>query len=287
MLRKKASLHSFRKDRKAISPAISTVILTSAIVTLLLVTIVFANNFLDARLAENEFTAMKQFTQTVALQVDDVAWTIGRTQTVRYASKYGQVKFESLALVYNVQVNTGSGYTSLVNYSVGILLFNMPVSKYSIGNNYHERIFPSADRSFIQMGTSAPVCHVFVIEKLPMDDGSFIRIVVAPTLRMLNATISTEGEVKNYFKLYLPDLSPPLLHPMLSQSVTLTGKNVTVARMGNVDAIRVTVSFPNAGLGFDSSFFNFESATENVDIPDGSIVEFYSGEVTVTVGAHL
>jgi hypothetical protein len=104
---------------------------------------------------------------------------------------------------------------------------------------------------------------------------------------MLNATISTEGEVKNYFKFYLPDLSPPLLHPMLSQSVTLTGKNVTVARVGNVDAIRITVSFPNAGLGFDSSFFNFKSATENVDIPDDSIVEFYSGEVTVTVGAHL
>jgi hypothetical protein len=286
MVRKRASHCSLKKDRRAISPAISTVILTSAIITLLLVTIVFANNFLDARLAENEFSAMKQFTQTVGLQIDDVAWTIGRTQTVRYASKYGQVNFQSPALNYALYVNKGAGYVYLTNYSAGILLFNMPVSKYTLGNNYHESVFPSTDQSFLQMGTSAPVSHIFVIEKLPMNDGNYIRIVVAPTIRMLNSTISAGGQVKNYFKFYLPDLSAGT-HPRYSQSVTLTGKNVTVATDGNVNAIRITVTFPNAGLGFDSNFFSFDSTTEDIDIPDGSIVEFYTGEVIVSLGLHL
>jgi hypothetical protein len=253
---------------------------------LLLVTIVFANNFLDARLAENEFSAMKQFAQTLGLQIDDVAWTIGRTQTMRYASKYGQVNFQSWALNYSIYVNKGAGYTYLASYRAGVLLYNMPVTKYSLGNNYHERIFPSGDTSFLQLGTSAPVSHVFIMEKLPMNDGSYIRIVVAPTIRMLNSTISAGGEVKNYFKFYLPALSTGA-QPRYSQSVTLTGKNVTVATDGNVNAIRITVSFPNAGLGFDSSFFLFESNTEEIDIPNGSIIEFYTGGVIVSLGLHL
>jgi hypothetical protein len=255
-------------------------------VVLLLVTVVFANNFLDARLAENEFSAMEQFMQTVGLQMDDVAWIIGRTQTIRYASKFGQVNFESLVLSYSVYVNKGGGYVYLANYSAGILLFNMPTSKYSLGNNYHEPIFPSSDRSFLQKGTSAPVSNVYAIEKLPMNDGSYIRVVSAPTIRMLNSTISTSEETINYFKFYLPVLSAGT-HPRNSQSVTLMGKTVSVKTDGGVNAVRITLSFPKASLGFGADFFNFDGTVEEVDVPDGSIVEFYTGEVIVSLGLHL
>jgi len=288
MKKNKVSLNRLRKDSRAISPAISSVILTSAVVVLLLVTIVFANNFLDARLAENEFSAMKQFMQTVGLQIDDVAWTIGRTQTIRYASKYGHMNFESLSVNYTVYVNKGSGGsgdTYLTSYCTGILLFNMPISKYSVGNNFHERLFPSS-LSFLQKGTSAPVNHVYVIEKLPMDDGNFIRVVVAPSIRMLNSTISAGGEVKNYFKFYLPVLSSGI-HPRNSQSVTLMGKTVSVKTDGDIKIIKITVSFPKASLGFDSDFFRFKNITEIVDVPDGSVIEFYTGEVIVSLGLHL
>ena len=198
MTKDKIQLRGLRRDEKAVSPAISTVILTSAVVVLLLVTVTFGNNFLNARMAENEFSAMKQFMQTVGLQIDDVAWTIGRAQTIRYASRYGQVNFVNETLRYTVYVND----VFLANYSTGILLFNMPISQYSVSNNYSERIFPSSDSSFLQIGTSAPVSHVYVIEKLPMNNGNFIRVVVAPSIRMLNSTISTGGEPKNYFRFF-------------------------------------------------------------------------------------
>jgi hypothetical protein len=261
------------------------VILTSAIVVLLLVTIVFANNVLTAQIANNEFSAMEQFMQTVGLQIDDVAWIIGRTQTIRYASKYGQVSFENGTLVYSVYVNkTGQGYVHVANYSVGVLLFNMPISKYSLGNNYYESIFPS-DRSFLQKGTSAPVSHVYAIEKLPMRDGSFIRVVVAPTIRMLNSTISMGVTKNNYFKFYLPILSNGT-SPYHSQSVTLTGKNVLVKTEGSVNAVKIRISFPKIGSGFDKDFFNFDSEEKVVDVPDGSIIEFYTSEMSVSLGLY-
>jgi len=281
MTKDKISLRRLRRDERAVSPAISTVILTSAVVVLLLVTVTFANNFLDARMAENEFSATKQFMQTVGLQIDDVAWTIGRAQTIRYASRFGQVKFESLALNYAVYVND----VYLVNYSTGILLFNMPISSYSVSNNYSERIFPSSDSSFLQMGTSAPVSHVYVIEKLPMNDGDFIRVVVAPSIRMLNSTISTGGEDKNYFRFYLPILSSGT-HHHYSQSVTIAGSKVSVKTEGAVNKVKIHVSFLKDSLGFDEDFFNFESVDKEVSDLNGSIIEFYTGEVIVSLGLH-
>ncbi len=275
-----------KKDRRAISPAISTVILTCAIVVLLLVTVSFANSFLTERIAENEFEAMMQFMQTVGLQVDDVAWTIGRTQTTRYASQFGRLNFESTALNYTVYVDKGEGYVNLAENWTGILLFNMPISKYSVTNNYHERLFPNLDNSFLQKGTSAPVTHVYVIEKMPMSDGDFIRVVVAPSIRMLNSTISTGAETKNYFKFYLPYLRSGT-HPHRSQSVTLTGNSVSVEKADNVNKIKIQVSFLKSSLGFSEEFFNFESLVEEIDVPDGSIVEFYVGEVSASLGLHV
>jgi len=279
------SLRSLRKDRKAVSPAISSVILTSSVVVLILITVVFASNFLEARLAENEFSAMEQFMQTVGLQIDDVAWTMGRTQTIRYASKYGHVAFESSALKYSVYVNISSSLVLLAEYTLGVLMFNIPVSKYTISNNYYRRVYPSTDSSFLQKGTSAPVSQVFIMEKLPMNDGNFVRVVIAPIVRMLNSTISTGGEVKNYYKFYLPVLSSGN-HPRYSQSVTLMGKTVSVKTSGDVTAVRIDVSFPNAGLGFNEGFFNFDSIIEEIDVPSGSIIEFYTGEVIVSLGLH-
>ncbi|MEM3703133.1 MAG: hypothetical protein QXX79_01730, partial [Candidatus Bathyarchaeia archaeon] len=267
------------KDRKAVSPAISTVILTGAIIVLLLVTIVFANNFLSARMTENEFSAMKQFMQTVGLQIDDVAWIPGRVQTIRYASKYGHVKFENDTLTYSVYLHDGTNYEFFANFTTGILLFNVPVSSYTVSNDYYERVFPSSNSSFMQEGTSAPTCYVFVIEKLPMYDGNYIRIVVAPCIRILSSTLGAT----TYFRFFLPILVSGK-HPHLSQSVTLAGKSVSV-KTGSCNAVRITVNFPRESFsngGYNVDFFRFENRTKIFDVPDGSVVEFYTGKVEVS-----
>jgi hypothetical protein len=251
---------------------------------LLLVTISFANSFLSARMAENEFSAMQQFMQTVGLQIDDVAWTIGRTQTTRYASKFGQVDFQSVTLNYSLYVKKDTAWTLLQSNATGIILFNMPISKYSISNDYFKRIFPS-DSSFLQQGTSAPVNHVFNVEKLPMPDGSYIRVVVAPSIRMLNSTIKIGSETKNYFKFYMASLVQGS-HPMYSQSITITGRNVTRVTESDVDMVRIDLAFPKQGLGFTSGFFSFKRISETIDVPDNSIVEFYLGEVVVALGLY-
>lgn len=283
---------SLRKDRRAVSPAISTVILTSAVVVMILVAMTFANSFLDARMAENEFSANKQFMLTTGLQIDDIAWTIGRTQTVRYSSDYGNVQFQSAALNYSFEVYTGGAWQAVFSNVTGMILFNIPVGIYSVSNNYFERI-SSSNGSFLQQGPSAPVAQVFCVEKLPMNDGNYTRIVVVPTIRMLNSTIvGPQQGSTNYFKFYLPALvAGP--NPHLSQSVTMTGDDITKITVNDVNQVRINVTFPNGGLGssgFDSAFFNFESTTITLNsttspsITANSVVEFYVGKVVVSLG---
>jgi hypothetical protein len=274
---------SLRKDMRAVSPAISTVILTAAVIVMILVAMGFANTFLDARMAENEFSTNKQFMLTTGLQIDDIAWTIGRTQTVRYSSQYGNMKFQSLAVNYTVEVDTGSGWETMFSDATGMILFNIPVGTYSVSNNYFERVLPSSNGSFLQEGPSAPVSKVFCVEKLPMREGNYTRIVAVPSIRMLNSTIEGQGTKTNYYKFYLPALVPGN-HLYRSQSITLTGNDITKIVRSNVNQVRITVSFPNAGLDFDASFFKFDRLSETVTLLSGSVVEFYIGKVIVTLG---
>ena len=275
-------------DKRAISPAISAVIMTGAIVALVSIALVFANNLLWSKIAEGDFNSAKQFMQTVGLTIDDVAWTVGRTETVRYSSRYGDVTIESSTLNYTVYVETDGNDTYQFSYETGVLLFNVPTSKYSVTNDYWELIFPSQSDTLTLKGTSAPVVRVFAVEKLPMGDGSYIRVVVAPSIRFLNSTITMSGSSTYYVKLYLPVLTLGSA-PRRAQAVTLTGNSVKAHTISGVTKINVTVSFPKGGSpeNFDASFFNFPSLSEEITIPDGyndSVFEFYVGEVTVDFG---
>jgi hypothetical protein len=271
------SHRKLRENKKAVSPAVSMSILTSAIVVMLLITITFANNYLSARVAENEFKTMQQFMQTVGLQIDDVAWIIGRTQTLHYASTYGSVTLQSAALTYNFY----SDGSLVASFNVSVILFNIPVSHYSIANGYFEMIFPSSP-SFLQQNASAPVARVFTREKLPMPSGSYVRIVVAPIIRQLNSIVNNI----TYVRLYLPVLEDGG-SPQLSQSVTLTGRNVNHTSISNFNNLTVSVGFPyGIGMGLSSDFFNFQRTSEHVNATAGSVADVYAGDVKVSLGAY-
>jgi hypothetical protein len=249
---------------------------------MILVAMSYTNGYLDTRLAENEFNTNKQFMLTTGFQIDDIAWTIGRTQTVRYSSRFGQVSFQNNTLEYKVYVDYSAGGSEhLFDYQTGIILYNMPIEEFTLGNSYFERVYPSSD-SFVQDGSSAPVSHIFVAEKLPMSDGDFVRVVAAPSIRQLDSSIGS--------RFYLPSLSNGT-SPHFSQSVTLRGQNLVKYVRDNVANVRFELSFPQEANNFDSGFFQFAEDIVDIDVsagsPSGSLVEFYLGEVTVSLGEYI
>ena len=272
---------NLRSANRAISPAISTVIMTAAIVVLVLVAITYANSSLTNQIAGDEFSANKQFMQSTGLQIDNVAWTIGRTETVDYTANYGQVTFVPNVINYAIEINGIPTY----NFTTGMILFNMPLSDYSLGNNYFSRIMPSNSGSFLQWNASAPVCQVFATQKVPMTNGSYARIVAVPTVRVLNSTLITASGGVSYYTFYLPCLVSGL-SPYLSQSVTLTGSSLTnLPPSDTITQVRITATaVSNSPTGFNDAFFNFDSTSETIVIPHGALVEFYIGTVEVSIG---
>jgi hypothetical protein len=283
-LHKKQGLH---KDKRAASPAISTVILTAAGIAMILVAMSYANNILTIKMAQNEYSSNKQFLQTTGQQIDDVAWTVGRTQTIDFSSKYGNIQFREIALTYNFQIHTSAGWETLsLSGDTGIIIYNMPVSSYSMGDGYFERLPNNANSSFLLSGSNAPISQVVCEEKLPMADGSYTRIVLIPTMRVLTSTITST----NYFKFYLPELENGT-NLYRSQSLTLTGSGISRIARSGVDQVTISVSFPKAAsLGLDSSFFRFQDTIVNLNsdstpkMTSNSVVEFYFGKVAVSIG---
>jgi len=286
--------HKKRSGKRGISTAISSVIMTGAIVAILSVTLIFANNLLWSRVAEGDFDSSKQLMHTAGLQIDDVAWTVGRTETVRYSSQYGEVVLKPSILNYTVSVGDG---VNVYNFSTltGALLFNLPTSRHSITNGYWENIFPSQNESLTLKGTSAPVVRVFAVERMPMSDGSYIRVVVAPSVRVLYSSINS-SENTYYIRMYLPVLTAGEA-PRLSQSITLTGESFAANTVNNVMSINVTVGFPRGASpdNFDSDFFNFPYNSEILDVPsigtppsgyNNVVLELYLSEVSVDFGLN-
>lgn len=273
-----------RRDNSGVSPAISSVILTASLVVVIMVALMFANDLLTRRIAENEFNFAKQTIISSGLLIDDVAWTIGRVQTIHYTAQNAQSNFRNLTLSYSFEVNENSGWQEIFTSQTGILLSNTPVSIFTLGNNYFERVSPDSNGSFLLAGSTTPVAEVFVIEKFPMADGDFIRTVVTPTIRMINSTILGTTQT-NYYKFFVPSLIDGG-QPRYSQSITLVGNNVTRYTTAEVNQVRITVSFPNASSGFDNGFFRFPETSIIVNLPVASVVEFYIGQVKVILGAH-
>jgi hypothetical protein len=142
---------------------------------------------------------------------------------------------------------------------------------------------PSSNGSFLQEGPSAPVSQVFCIEKLPMSEGNYTRIVAVPSIRMLNSTIDDpSGTPTSYTKFYLPILEQGN-HRYMSQSITMTGSDIIKVVESGVSQVRITATFPNVGLGFDSDFFKFDHLSETITLDD-SVVELYVGKIIVTLG---
>ncbi len=279
------NLKRLRRNNKALSPAFSTMILTASAIVMILVAMSYASDILNLKVAENEFSSNKQFMATSGQQLDDIAWTIGRTQTIDYTSRFGALKFEPAVLTYDIGIHTSSGWRNQ-SITTGVVLYNMPVSSYALSDGYFERVPRTANNSIIQFGSKAPVCQVFALEKLSMAGEGCVRIALAPTLRVLNASFTG-----SYLKFYLPNLHNGD-SPYLSQSLTFKGDGISKTTQDTVDLVQINVAFPKAAMGFDADFFHFGSsqvtlnANSTPKLVSGSVVEIYAGDVSVQIGAN-
>jgi hypothetical protein len=248
---------------------------------MVLVAMMYSNSYLNDNLAKNEFAVNKQFMLTTSLQLDDIAWIIGRAQTIRYSSKYGVVDFQNNALNYSFEIKTNGVWTKVFDQSTGVVTYDIITGNSLLGNDHFQNV-SSTSRAINQTGPSAPIANVYAIEGGTASGQNLAHIVIVPTVRMMTSMIGTQ----NYVKFYLPLLQTGSITSSY-QSVTLVGDPGTKYVYAGVSAVRLNATFPAAAQGFTSAFYHFESNSVTIPLNSDSVVDFYLGKVTVSLGLYV
>ena len=277
------------KKRKADAPIISTIMLMAITLFAMSITLSYVNNTLTRRQGENDFESAKIFMKNMGLQIDDVAWTKGRVDTVHFTSQYGQAEYVEDAILYTIEYyKTGNPLpVDVRQYYSSIFMFNIPLDKYSLDELYYESLLPSPSTSLSLAfyGSRAPTARVFVKQKSSVGNNDFLRIVVVPVLRYRDYAISIPDSTERYVRVYLPELQQGSASP-LAKSVVLSGQSISTDTHSDISRIIVRVSFPKEDLLYNEDFFQLQGISEQViDFPGASTVETYIGGVKIDYGA--
>jgi len=266
-------MRSLIHSKRGVSQLVVAVILIAITISAILVTLPFIEQQRRKELVKSEWEYMRTYMTALQNAVDDVAWMLGKTRSLQFSMSNGFMFAEPDALNYSVLVDKGSGYVSLVeNITTGVLGYKTFIYDYSLGGDYYEAIRPN-EQSFSHTGGAKPFTYLFGVEKIPMADGDFLRLVLAPTVTVLSFEVGGEQR----YRVLIVKLSGTGTQAGRDR-VTVTGVSYEVETADNVNALKVTVGFPKTG--YDNTFFNFQETSTVIDVPDGSVVEVMTCEVT-------
>jgi len=131
----------FRTDDRAVSPAISMVIIVAVTTLLVLVTSSYAFQVLDRQRGASEFDAVKKAFSTFDDALRSIAWNLDGTRSARFTLSYGHLDLVPNALPlminvtgYSVSYSTNTGY---LQYSISsnYITFGLEYQTYIIGDN--------------------------------------------------------------------------------------------------------------------------------------------------------
>lgn len=132
-----------KKDSKAVSPAISTVIIVAATVILVLVAGNHAYQVLERQRAASEFDAVKKSFVTLDDAVRDVAWKRGGARSARFTINYGVLEVVPADGARGLPINVAVVEFSEAKYVgfTGYLRYNLSTNYITFGDGYKSYLF--------------------------------------------------------------------------------------------------------------------------------------------------
>jgi hypothetical protein len=264
-----------KTNRKAISTVVTTIIITAVIISMVVSVSFYYLNLRTRQLSTNEYESMKSFMKTFASHVDKAAWNPGLTRTLSHANQYGLFEGVNNVLEYSIYVDAGAGWNLIGNFYTGLWQYKISTSYYGAGNDYFSLLSPFSMK-FMREGVNEATSVVWERELHPMSDGSYLRILAAPTIRVYNYTIAA-GETHYYYRVMIPLMN--YMGSFTINRVGITGVKYSLNSTTTGVGIRAVVTFPNVNYG--SSLFHFEQTSYDISTPSGSIVEIFIGEVNI------
>jgi hypothetical protein len=152
-------LRRLLRSRKAVSPAISTVIITGTIVVLVLVAYTYVFQALERQSGNSEFEIAKKGILAFDDAVENVAWKPLSSRSTRFVANYGAVELVPNALNFNVTAYAGGNSCSFSNLT-GVVKYFTGTEYVTYGNNFKEYIL--GNESTVVSGSTGKLGQVVV-----------------------------------------------------------------------------------------------------------------------------
>jgi hypothetical protein len=144
----------WKENRKAVSPAISTVIIIAATIVLVLVASSYAYQVLERQKGASEFDAIKKSFITFDDAIRDIAWDKGGARSTRFTANYGILEVIPANVQKGLPINVTIEEYPTVRYMnfTGYLRYNLSTYYITFGNGYRTHLFGD-DKTLISKGT--------------------------------------------------------------------------------------------------------------------------------------
>lgn len=185
----------FLRQNKAVSYAISAVIITAVTATLVMMVAMYAYHVLDQQRGGAEFEVTKKSILAFDDALQDAAWKLNASRAARFKIDFGNLLLIPDAITLNVTATIGG-----VNYTLGSI--STGLIKYSISTQYVTFGDPSyilGDSDLVVTDSTESLGRVFIEQESPS-----VYIILNYRVRAMRTSyLNVNGTMVNYVSVWL------------------------------------------------------------------------------------
>lgn len=178
----RSNTRSLRRNRRAVSPAVSTVIITAATVVLVLVAGSYATQVIERQRASSEFETVTKSMLAFDDALRDIAWDREGSRSVRFTTNYGNMRLLPSSKTISI---TGPG-TFFNSCETAVVKYSMPTTQFTLG---------AGAESYILGDDSAVVSSLTdsVSQAIVKQESGYASISLTYRVRVARETPATSG----------------------------------------------------------------------------------------------
>jgi len=184
------------RNNKAVSQAISAIIITTTTITLVLVASIYAYQIMDMQKAAAEFEVAKKSILSFNDALENVAWKPNAARSTRFTMKYGRLELMSETLTVRLNATVNGSPVSLLSNSTGFLRYYISVKYVTFGEGYKSYILGNS--SSLIIGSTASYGRAVVDQQ-----GGWVTITLDYRVRaMRTSVVQVGGQNVNYVDIW-------------------------------------------------------------------------------------
>jgi cbb3-type cytochrome oxidase subunit 3 len=188
---------SLLRQNKAVSTAISALIITAATATLVMAVAAYAYYVLEQQRGGAEFEVAKKSILAFDDALQDAAWKLNASRAVRFKIGVGNLLLIPSAITLNLTATIDSSDYTLESISTGVIKYSISTQYVSFGENYTSYILGDSD--LVVTDSAESLGKVFIEQESPS-----VNIILNYRVRAMRTSyLNVNGTMVNYVSVWL------------------------------------------------------------------------------------